>query len=527
MSKSLYPALALLLTLSVSAAEQAIVSPFEADSWPVAPSPIDAHVLAALAAKGIEPAHPCSDAVFARRAYLDVIGTLPRPGELREFLEDSRPGKRAALIDALLDRDEFADYWAMKWCDLLRVKAEFPIKLWPNAAQAYDHWIRESVRLNKPYDRFARELLTASGSNFRVPPANFYRAMPSRTPEGIARTVALTFMGTRLEKWPAERQADMAKFFSFVGYKGTSEWKEEIVFFDVLRVRALPPGTHALPSAFPDGSPVKAEPGRDGREVFADWLVDGRNPWFTRSIANRTWSWFLGRGIVDEPDDIRPDNPPSNPALLAYLERELVSSGYNLKHLFRLILNSRTYQLSSIAASNAPPDAAGFAYYPKRRLEAEVLIDALCQLTGTTETYISPIPEPFTYIPPEHRSIALPDGSITSSFLDLFGRPSRDTGLESERNNNTTAAQRLHMLNSGHIQGKIEKGSGLQALMKARRERADVASDLYVAILSRYPTDDELRTVDAYARAGTVGQREAAVDLAWALINSTEFLYRH
>ncbi len=526
MRRCLYAALALLATLSVSPAEQAIVPPFERESWPVAPTLIDTHVLAALKARGIEPAHPCSDAVFARRVYLDVIGTLPGPAELRAFLGDARPGKRAALIDALLEREEFADYWVMKWCDLLRVKAEFPIKLWPNAAQAYHHWIRESIRLNKPYDTFVRELLTSSGSNFRVAPVNFYRAMPSRAPEGIARTVALTFMGARLEKWPADRQAEMSKFFSLVGFKATSEWKEEIVFFDVIRARTQPAATN-WPATFPDGSPVKADPGRDGRQVFADWLVKADNPWFARNIVNRTWSWFLGRGIIHEPDDIRPDNPPSNPALLAYLEREFVASGYNQKHIFRLILNSRTYQLSSIPGSNAPPDAAGFAYYPRRRLDAEVLIDALCQVTGTTESYVSPIPEPFTYIPPEHRSVALPDGSITSSFLDLFGRPARDTGLESERNNSITAAQRLHLLNSGHIQYKIENGPALQSLLKARQRPADVASELYLAILSRYPTAGELKTMDAYAQSGAASGREAAVDLAWALINSDEFLYRH
>jgi hypothetical protein len=503
------------------------VSPFEDEAWTVAPSPIDACIRDDLESRGIACARPCSDAVFVRRAYLDVIGTLPRPPEALAFLRDPSPDKRVALIEVLLERDEFADYWALKWADLLRVKAEFPIKLWPNAAQAYHRWIRESVRCNKPYDRFARELLTSSGSNFRAPPANFYRAMPSRTPEGIARTVALTFMGTRLEKWPADRQADMARFFSLVSYKGTSEWKEEIVFFDAVRARAAPPGTNGLPAAFPDGSPVEADPARDGREVFADWLISADNPWFARSVVNRAWSWLLGQGIVHEPDDMRPDNPPRNPALLDCLAREFVASGYDLKHILRFILNSRTYQLSSIPAPNAPPEAAGFAYYPRRRLEAEVLIDALCQVTGTTEAYVSPIPEPFTFIPPDHRSIALPDGSITSSFLDLFGRPSRDTGLEAERNNNTTAAQRLHMLNSGHIRNKIEKGPGLQALLKPGTGIGESASGLYLAILSRSPTDEELRAVDAYARSGVVSESQAAVDVAWALVNSMEFLYRH
>ena len=204
---------------------------------------------------------------------------------------------------------------------------------------------------------------------------------------------------------------------------------------------------------------------------------------------NRVWSWLLGRGIIHEPDDIRPDNPPTNPELLAYLERELVASHYDLKHIYRLILNSKTYQLSSIPESDHPEAAANFAYYPLRRLEAEVLIDAICQITGTTEKYSSPIPEPFTFIPEDQRSIALADGSITSSFLEMFGRPPRDTGLESERNNRPTAAQRLHLLNSSHIQRKIEQSAKLRALVAAKREaRATPIDRLYLTILSRYPT---------------------------------------
>jgi hypothetical protein len=472
---------------------------------------------------GIEPAKPCSDGVFVRRVYLDIIGTLPTPEEARKFLEDRDAKKRPALIDRLLDRREFADYWAMKWSDLLRIKAEFPINLWPNAAQSYHHWLRASLRDNKPYDRFVREMLTASGSNFRVPPVNFYRALQSKEPPAVAQAVALAFMGVRAEKWPADRQADMAAFFSRIGYKATAEWKEEIVYFDADNPPAK--AAHAGPLQFPDGRPAKLPADRDPREAFADWLIAPENPWFARNIVNRAWSWLLGRGIVHEADDFRPDNPPSNPELLAYLERELIESKYDLKHVFRLILNSQTYQLSSIPASKHPEAAANFASYPLRRLEAEVLIDALCEITGTTEKYTSQIPEPFTFIPAGQRSIALEDGSISSSFLELFGRPPRDTGLESERNNRPTAAQRLHLLNSSHIQRKIEQGPKLQALVQSKKDRRETVTELYLAILSRYPTDQELKTIVAYAPSGK--SREGWVDLAWALMNSSEFLYRH
>ncbi len=413
----------------------------------------------------------------------------------------------------------------MKWSDLLRVKAEFPINLWPNAAQAYHRWIRTSIRENKPYDQFVREMLTASGSNFRVPPVNFYRAMQNREPPGIAQTVALTFMGVRAENWPKDRLAGMAVFFSQIGYKPTGEWKEEIVCFDPNH--AAEPGGVAQAAVFPDGTQVRLAPDRDPREVFADWLIDAENPWFARNIVNRIWSWLLGRGIIHEPDDIRPDNPPSNPELLAYLEKELVASHHDLKHIYRLILNSQTYQLSSIARDDDPRGAANFACYPLRRLEAEVLIDALCQITGTTEEYSSAIPEPFTFIPEDLRSIALPDGSITSSFLEMFGRPPRDTGLESERNNRPTAAQRLHLLNSSHIQRKIEQSPKLGLQMRAKANPRQVVTGLYLTILSRFPTDEELKIVATYAQPGGAKGREAAVDLAWALINSAEFLYRH
>ena len=459
---------------------------------------VDELVFARLQQLGIQPANLSSDAVFLRRAYLDVIGTLPTAEEAQKFLDDSNPAKRAALIDALLERGEFADYWANKWCDLLRVKAEFPINLWPNAAQAFHHWIRASISENKPYDRFVREMLTASGSNFRTPPVNFYRAMQNRKPEGVAQTVALTFMGTRAEKWPAAQLSDMAAFFSRIGFKETGEWKEEIVYFN--------PAAPALGRVkFPDGSSVQMAPGQDPREVFAAWLTAPKNPWLARAIVNRAWYWLMGRGIVQEPDDIRPDNPPENPELLAYLQQELVNSKYDLKHIFKLILNSDTWQLSPVARSANPDAAAHFAACPLRRLDAETLIDALNQITATTETYSSAIPEPYTYMPEDQRATALPDGSITSAFLELFGRPPRDTGLETERNNRLTAAQRLHLLNSGHI------------LTKLQRAPRRPPRQIYLTILSRYPTDEEMKQV----------AKMSPVDIAWSLINSTEFLYRH
>jgi hypothetical protein len=501
-------------------ARAAATAPFETAGELAPHNRIDELVFAHWKDLGIQPANLCSDSVFVRRAWLDVTGTLPTAQQASEFLANKDANKRAALIDRLLDRDEFADYWAMKWSDLLRVKAEFPIELWPNAAQAYYHWIRASVRDGKPYDRFVREMLTASGSNFREAPVNFYRAMQNRDPAGIAQAVALTFMGVRAEKWPAARRAQMAAFFSAVGYKHTDEWKEEIVFFD----RGKP-----VPGAliYPDGNRAQLQTDQDPREAFADWLIAPGNPWFARAIVNRVWYWLLGRGIVEEPDDIRDDNPPENAKLLEWLERELVASHYDLKHIFRLILNSGVYQLSAIPRADRAAAAAHFAAYPLRRMDAEVLSDALDQITGTSEAYSSAIPEPYTFMPDFQRAVSLPDGSIGSAFLELFGRPGRDSGLESERNNRTSDAQRLHMLNSTHVQRKIQQGPKLVALMRDTKNQRELVSQLYLTILSRYPTDDEWKTITAHVQSPASKGTSPNVDLAWGLINSAEFLYRH
>jgi len=498
-----------------------VVRPFECDSGFVPVNRIDVLVQATLEERGIEPANLCSDEVFIRRVYLDVIGTLPAPVEVRRFLDDRRPAKRAELIDTLLAREEFADYWALKWCDLLRVKAEFPINLWPNAVQAYHRWIRDSIRENKPYGQFVRELLTSSGSNFRVPPVNFYRAIQSHEPSAIAEAVALTFMGTRLQGWPEAQRSHMAAFFSRIAYKQTAEWKEEIVCLD-------PAPADPLDAVFPGGGKVRIPPAEDPRKVFADWLMTPDNPWFARNIVNRIWAWLLGRGIIHAPDDIRPDNLAVNPELLAYLEKELVKADYDLKAVYRLILNSRTYQQSSIPRSNSPETEALFACYPVRRLDAEVLIDALCWISGTGESYSSAIPEPFTFIPENQRTITLADGSITSQFLEMFGRPARDTGLESERNNQPTDAQRLRLLNSTHVQRKIEGSWRLRGLVKAARgNRLRLIHTIYLNILSRYPMQDELSAAEDYFQTAGLSPQQATIDLAWALINTKEFLYRH
>jgi hypothetical protein len=609
---------AVVFVAAVSGAATPDGNVFESPLPPAIESPLDRIVFAQLTKLNARPAL-CSDAVFVRRAFLDVLGSLPTEQEARDFIQDpDTANKRQTLVDRLLQREEFADYWSMKWGDILRIKAEFPVNLWPNAAQAYHRWIRSAIARNQPYDEFVRQILTSSGSNFRVGSVNFYRAVQNRTPDGVARAVALTFMGARAENWPPERLAGMTGFFSQIGYKPTSEWKEEHVFWDPLGSSSVPgntaPGRAAVadigqgpnlgPGAsaaagikprpaegvFPDGTTVMLPPGRDPRELFADWLVTPQNPWFTRCIANRIWAWLLGRGIIHEPDDIREDNPPENPELLAYLEKELVAGHYDLKRVFRLILTSQTYQLSPSSWPDLPQCRTSFARYSVRRLDAEVLSDAINKVTGGSDLYTSPIPEPFTYIPRGMPAIAIADGSISSPFLALFGRSARATGLESERNNNPTPAQWLYLLNSADVQRKLEQGTNLQAVIGfSRKPSTRIVEDLYLTILSRFPTPEEIKVVEAYgkpplpkraaanrqvgtntaaatpapgqasgaaltnapaddpagrpARKGPLGslgkpsgqpsrlasakRREDWIDVAWALINSDEFLYRH
>lgn len=525
--------------LALAVAIGSMVGPWVAAAPHKATVKIDRLVFTKLDELGIPPSDPCTDEVFLRRIYLDMIGTLPTAAEAKKFHESNDAGKRARVIDELFERGEFADYWSLKWCDLLRVKAEFPSKLWPNAVQAYHRWVRTAIFNNMPYDEFARALLTSSGSNFRVAPVNFYRAMPKREPEEIGRIAALTFMGMRTDSWERDKVLGLAACFGQVGYKGTAEWKEEVVFHDPSKQFLHPETQEPVQAMLPDGTVIELVEGQDPRIQFADWLV-GSNV-FAHNIVNRIWYWLLGRGIIHEADDIRPDNPPQNQALLDFLAQELVNSGYDLRHIYRIILNSKTYQLSSIHNEGNKSDETNFSRYYVRRLDAEVLIDAVCQITKTTESYSSQIPEPFTFIPEKQRSIKLADGSITSPFLDLFGRPPRDTGYESERNNIPSSAQKLHLLNSTHIQQKIIKNKQLLGMYyipqkgkkgKSRKPKTawhtpeKTIENMYLSILSRYPTAPETKTALAYYDAS--GNRyNAGVDIAWALLNTKEFIYRH
>ena len=500
-------------------------------------SKVDELILARLKELGLPPSELCSDQEFLRRVYLDVIGILPTPQEARAFLSDGDPRKRGKLIDRLLEREEYADFWALKWGDLLRIKSEFPSNLWPNGVQAYYRWVWHSIATNKPYDRFVTELLTATGSNFRSPPANYYRALRERDAQGYAEAVALVFMGARLgcarchghptESWTIDDNLGMAAFFSQVRIKNTREWKEEIVYVDPRRSLYHPVTRQRVAPKFLDGQTIEPDPEEDRRAKFAQWLTAPDNPWFARNLVNRMWCWLFGRGIVHEPDDMRSTNPPANPELLDYLAKELVSRKYDLKHMFRLILGSRTYQLSSKPNEQNAWDAVFLSHYPARRLGAEQLLDAIGQVTETSDSYMSRVPEPYTRLPPGTRAAQVPDGSIVSPFLELFGRPPRDTAYESDRCLDTSMRQALYMINSSQLENKVSRSPRIQRLLKARKTDAEIIDELFLAALSRFPTKDEKQKVTAYLGADKRARTQAIRDLMWALLNTKEFMHNH
>lgn len=498
---------------------------------------IDRLVYAKLKTMGIPPSGLSTDPEFLRRVYLDTIGLLPTAAEARAFLADSDPQKRAKLIDRLLDRDEFNDFWALKWGDILRIKSEFPVRLWPKAVAVYYQWLHDSLAHNKPYDEFARELLTATGSDFRVGPANFLRAVSNKDARTLGETAALIFMGARvgcarchshpLESWTPDDDLSLGAFFSKVNFKSTQEWKEEIVYSDFKQTLRDPRTRKTVAPLLPGGKPVETGPEEDPRGRFAAWLTSPGNPWFTANIANRVWFWLLGRGIVNEPDDLRPTNPPTNPELLQYLEHELIANRYDLKHLYRIILNSRTYQLSSEPNQWNAADTTHFSHYAAKRLSAEQMLDAVSQFTETSEKFRSIIPEPYSNWPSTYKATQISDGNTECPFLDLFGRATRDTPYEEERDNDLTLRQTLYFLNSEQLEGKIVNSPRLKRLLQPGKTDREIVDEIYLTALSRFPTDAERKRLTEYIASKKNARAQAVQDVTWAVLNAREFIFNH
>jgi hypothetical protein len=465
----------------------------------------------------------CSDAIFIRRLSLDIIGRQPSSSEARMFIELSGPDKRSTQIDSLVNSDGFVEYQVLKWGDLLRSKSEFPSNLWPNAVQAYARWMKESIRDNIPYDQFVMELLVSSGSNFRVPEVNFYRAFQSRDPKNIAESFALIFLGMRPSSKFGDNKVpgDLSPFFSQLKYKKSEEWKEEFVYID----KDISPKTYSV--SMPGGDKVVLKANTDLRIALVDWLTAKQNPYFAKVMVNRIWFWLMGRGIVNEPDDFRDANPPSNPELLTFLENEFKAHNYDVKYMFRLILNSKTYQRSAVANESNKSDENLFSHYRIRRLTAEQLIDAICDITDAPETYWSRVPEPFTFLPKDTRAVQLEDGTISTPVLEMFGRPSRDISFESDRNNNLTMKQVLFLLNSTQITDKINKSKKLKLLTDQIASKEKLIAEIYLLVLNRFPLHSEISIAMTYFAETKKDKYQNTSDLVWALINTKEFLFDH
>jgi hypothetical protein len=493
---------------------------------------IDQLVYRKLRKLNLLPSEQADEATYLRRVYLDVIGTLPTADEARRYLRDPRPDRRARLVDELLKRSEFADYWAMKWADLLRVDRQ---ALGHKYAYGYYRWIRDSVAANKPLDQFARELLTAEGPLGEVGPASFYKVVGK--PGEAASTLSQIFLSVRLacaechhhpfDRWSQSDYYGMQAFFTPLAVRPgvTRSGDRATTEGEMLQASGDPstlhPRTgesiyaHALGMKMPDHS----TPG-DRRAILARWLTLRDNPWFARSLANRTWAHFLGRGLVEPVDDVRATNPPTNPELLDALAAYLIEHGYDFRQFVRLITSSRVYQLSSQPNATNARDEQNYSRAFFKRIEAEVLLDMVCQTTG--------IGEKFPGVPAGSRAIQLWDSKVPHYFLKLFGRPVRVSACSCERNHEPSVSQVLHLLNAPEIHAKMAHEGGLVArLVRQHAQDEPLVQELYLTFFSRLPSEKERTNACAYLRADPGQRRQATEDLAWSMLNSLEFIFNH
>ncbi len=484
---------------------------------------IDRLVWQKLRKLNVLPSELGDDAEYLRRVYIDVIGTLPTPDEARRFLADKRPDRRARLVDELLERPEFADYWALQWADLLRVDRG---TLGPKRAYSYYKWIRDAIAANQPLDQFARAVLTAEGPLTDSAPANFYRVVTK--PGEASSTLAQVFLGIRIacaechhhpfDRWSQTDYYGMQAFFTGVGVR-QSPRGESVSSEGGGASRHPRTGEEVLAHALGEAAPA-AKPVGDPRVHLADWLTRPDNPWFARNLANRVWAHFLGRGLVEPVDDFRATNPPSNPELLDALAKHLIENKYDLRSLIRVITASRVYQLSSAPNATNERDEQNYSRALLKRVPAEVLLDMVSQTTGVLER--------FPNAPPGTKAVQLWDSKVAHYFLRTFGRPERVTACECERNAEPSVAQVLHLLNAPEVQAKLSHEGGYVAkLMRRHTADAPLVEDLYLTFYSRPPTDKERKAAIAFLEKRKDRRRQAVEDLAWSLLNSLEFVFNH
>jgi hypothetical protein len=538
------------------------LEPRKNGDWPNPPvyNYVDTHVFAKLKLLNIVPSDLCSDEEFVRRVFLDLCGILPAPEEVSGFLADRSADKRARLIDRLLERPEFADFWTHKWLDLLRCNR---LNLQIKGSHLYRRWLRNHVAGNTPWNQVARELLTASGSTFSNPPANYYRGtynnkvpVALRDPQALAETTAQLFFGIRLqcaqchnhpyERWTQDDYYHMAAWFTQVkgkvdpvqpgGPARPYPWmlrEDALVIYSTRAGEITQPRTGKVMAPKIMGVPAPVlPPGKDRREVLADLVTAPDNPFFARATVNRLWYHLLGRGIVDPPDDFRDSNPPANEELLSALAQEFVSHQFDVKHILRTIVNSRTYQLSAHTNESNRQDDRYFSHalVKRKRLPAEVLLDAICAATAA--------PEKFLGFPPGTRAVQLPDGQVIDTggqyaswdrhpFLKAFGQPAREATCECEREGDVNLARVLELKNGSFLRKKLQTPDNRIGNLLARKlPDEDFLKDLFLATLSRPPRPHEVQAaLQVVKRAAD--RRAAWEAVQWALLNTNEFLFRH
>jgi hypothetical protein len=505
---------------------------------------IDRHVFAKLRSLQLQPSDLCSDHVFLRRAYLDLLGLLPTAADARQFLNDPRPDKRARLIDRLLERPEFAEFWALKWSDLLRNEEK---TLDRKGVQVLHEWLRRSIADRMPMNELARELVAARGSTYSNPPANFYRAL--RDPQVRAETVAQVFLGVRLQcakchnhpfdNWTQNDYHSLAAFFPRVQYKilennrkdrlDTHEFDGEQIVWMAREGEVRHPRTgEPMRPLFLGAATPEFGPSADRLQPLADWIAHPDNPFFARTQVNRIWYHLLGRGIVDPLDDFRPSNPPVNKPLFDALTQDFVQQGFDLRHLVRTIMNSRTYQLAAAPNETNREDDSNFSHALIRPLQAEQLLDALAQVTDT--------PVKFNGYPLGLRAAQIPgveavrprDQRPTAGdqFLRTFGKPVRSLACECERGDDTTLGQAFQLTSGPLLNDLLTHAENrLGRLLSANMADAALVEEFYLTALSRPPTEREQQAGVAYLQRAK-DRRAALEDLVWGLVNAKEFLLR-
>ncbi len=490
---------------------------------------------------GLVPSELCSDEQFVRRLFLDLTGSLPTLAQVNAFVNDKNATKRDVLIDQLVDSTEYSYYFANKWADILRVKRRGQ----PDRAKgtfAFHNWIRQAVASDMPYNEFAREILGATGDEVNSPPTVWYKELTQ--PEQFVDDTAQVFLGLRMacaqchhhpyEKWSQDDYWGLAAYFGRIGRKNIvvpGEVQQQQVMRQAIfskssgGVQNKKTGQPAIMKPL-DGEPVKVGTDEDPRQKLVDWMVEPKNPFFARAVANRYWAHFFGRGIVDPLDDMRITNPPSNPELLDALAKDLVDNNYSLKHLVKTIVKSRTYQLSAVPNEFNKHDKQNYARYYPRRMSAEVLFDAV--------NLVSDSPATFNGLPADRhapkRAIMLPDESFPSYFLDVFGRPQRISACECERVSEANLAQALHLLNSDEIQGKLARvGGRADQLAKDPRPDAEKVDELFLSAFAHKPTPEQrdlaLAHIAKHAAAPTNNKKIAYENILWALLNTKEFVF--